>query len=164
MGHLFTKIQDDTMHEDLVNKLPIEMKSVGLLVYRGERGTVFRVGSKYLMTACHVVKPIIGIFICVLLYYFNFYITFQVLKNWKRCILITIIFLVGLTIGLTSNQQTLESTLFFFLMGQGLVGLFDAVTNSNLNKKYVVVYFFTLQYFKTQTNKNIFVEGDRDWD
>ena len=49
------------MTDHTVNKVNEAMNSVGALIRVNEAvGTVFRVGDKYVMTALHVVKSIIG--------------------------------------------------------------------------------------------------------
>ena len=49
------------MTDYTVKKLNEAMNSVGALIRVNQAvGTVFRVGDKYVMTAWHVVKPIIG--------------------------------------------------------------------------------------------------------
>ena len=54
------KTVDDTFSETIFNKYNEAMKSVGVLASENIYGTVFRVGSKYVMTAWHVVYGIIG--------------------------------------------------------------------------------------------------------
>ncbi|XP_053407825.1 uncharacterized protein LOC123547583 [Mercenaria mercenaria] len=57
-SNLFKKGFENTLNERLVDDMSVKMKSVGAIVYEGVRGTVFRVGSKYIMTALHVVTGI----------------------------------------------------------------------------------------------------------
>ena len=64
-AHLFKKTEDSTLSETDTNILAHCMKSVGSLVilHLGKdscRGTVFRVGDRYVMTAYHVIEPIAG--------------------------------------------------------------------------------------------------------
>jgi hypothetical protein len=55
----FKKAHDNTLSEQLVDNMSVKMKSVGAIVSSNiVIGTVFRVGSKYVMTALHVVKRI----------------------------------------------------------------------------------------------------------
>ena len=52
---------DNTMTDHTVKKVNEAMNSVGALIRVNEAvGTVFRVGDKYVMTAWHVVKSILG--------------------------------------------------------------------------------------------------------
>ncbi|XP_053375268.1 antiviral innate immune response receptor RIG-I-like isoform X2 [Mercenaria mercenaria] len=61
IGHPLKKSQDDTFTKRMLDSLSEQMISVGILVSRPrDMGTVFRVGSKYLMTAFHVVKDVVG--------------------------------------------------------------------------------------------------------
>ncbi|XP_053390917.1 uncharacterized protein LOC128553765 [Mercenaria mercenaria] len=56
----FKKEHDDTLSQTMVLALHEQMKSVGVLISGGNLGgTVFRVGSKYVMTALHVINNII---------------------------------------------------------------------------------------------------------
>ena len=49
------------MSEQTVKKYGETMKSVGAVVYYGESvGTVLRVGSKYVITAWHLMEKIVG--------------------------------------------------------------------------------------------------------
>ncbi|XP_053375270.1 antiviral innate immune response receptor RIG-I-like [Mercenaria mercenaria] len=60
IGYPLKKSQDDTLSESMINSLSEQMKSVGILITKQrDVGTVFRVGSKYLMTAHHVVKGLV---------------------------------------------------------------------------------------------------------
>jgi hypothetical protein len=60
-GQPFKKENDDTLSQSMVAALGEQMKSVGALISAGNIvGTVFRVGSKYVMTASHVVSMVIG--------------------------------------------------------------------------------------------------------
>ncbi|XP_060570599.1 uncharacterized protein LOC132728904 [Ruditapes philippinarum] len=53
----FKKAHDNTLSEQMVDNMSVKMKSVGAIISRNFAiGTVFRVGSKYVMTALHVVK------------------------------------------------------------------------------------------------------------
>ena len=55
----FKKSCDNTLSEQLVDNMSVKMKSVGAIVSGSSiRGTVFRVGNKYVMTALHVVNGI----------------------------------------------------------------------------------------------------------
>ncbi|XP_060555061.1 uncharacterized protein LOC132715965 [Ruditapes philippinarum] len=55
----FKKSHDSTLSEQMVNNMSVKMKSVGAIISNDSvRGTVFRVGSKYVMTALHVVKSV----------------------------------------------------------------------------------------------------------
>ncbi|XP_060580115.1 uncharacterized protein LOC132736922 [Ruditapes philippinarum] len=55
----FKKAHDNTLSEQMVGDMAVKMKSVGAIISSSSvRGTVFRVGSKYVMTALHVVKSI----------------------------------------------------------------------------------------------------------
>ncbi|XP_053407824.1 uncharacterized protein LOC128559610 [Mercenaria mercenaria] len=54
----FKKETDNTISEKKTDNMSVKMKSVGAIVCDGVRGTVFRVGSKYVMTALHVVLSI----------------------------------------------------------------------------------------------------------
>lgn len=51
---------DDTLRELIVHQYSTIMKSVGCLMSHNGKGTIFRVGSKYGMTAAHVVNAIIS--------------------------------------------------------------------------------------------------------
>ena len=55
------KSKDDTMSHPVVKQYNDIMESVGALVgYDQLIGTVFRVGTKYVMTAWHCIQAIIG--------------------------------------------------------------------------------------------------------
>ncbi|XP_053380815.1 uncharacterized protein LOC128548982 [Mercenaria mercenaria] len=59
-GQPFKKEHDDTLSQTMVLALHEQMKSVGVLISNGNLvGTVFRVGSKYVMTALHVINNVI---------------------------------------------------------------------------------------------------------
>ncbi|XP_060571640.1 uncharacterized protein LOC132729826 [Ruditapes philippinarum] len=59
-GQPFKKENDDTLSQSMVAALGEQMKSVGALISAGNIiGTVFRVGTKYVMTASHVVSMVI---------------------------------------------------------------------------------------------------------
>ena len=58
---LFKKSVDNSMSQQMVEKYGETMKSVGALVHFGESvGTVLRVGSKYVITAWHLMEKIVG--------------------------------------------------------------------------------------------------------
>ncbi|XP_053375266.1 antiviral innate immune response receptor RIG-I-like isoform X2 [Mercenaria mercenaria] len=59
IGHPLKKSQDDTLSESMLKRLYEQMQSVGIFIAKQAVGTVFRVGSKYLMTAHHVVKGLV---------------------------------------------------------------------------------------------------------
>jgi hypothetical protein len=59
-GYDFRKTEDDTIKEAYVHQYAHLMPSVGLLYSSVASGTVSRVGTKYAMTAWHVVKKITG--------------------------------------------------------------------------------------------------------
>ena len=48
------------MPEDDVQLMSKAMVSVGMISYTGMNGTAFRVGTKYVMTAAHIVRDIVG--------------------------------------------------------------------------------------------------------
>ena len=48
------------MSEDDVILMNKAMTSVGVISYSGMTGTAFRVGTKYVMTAAHIVRDIVG--------------------------------------------------------------------------------------------------------
>ena len=48
------------MSEEDVLLLSKAMASVGMISYAGMTGTAFRVGTKYVMTAAHIVRDIVG--------------------------------------------------------------------------------------------------------
>lgn len=52
------KPYDDTLRELYVQQYAKIMESVGCLMSQNGKGTIFRVGSKYGMTAAHVVNAI----------------------------------------------------------------------------------------------------------
>ncbi|XP_053380796.1 uncharacterized protein LOC123549420 isoform X2 [Mercenaria mercenaria] len=59
-GQPFKKAVDDTLSQTMVLALHEQMKSVGVLISGGNLvGTVFRVGSRSVMTALHVINKII---------------------------------------------------------------------------------------------------------
>ncbi|XP_053375275.1 uncharacterized protein LOC128547239 [Mercenaria mercenaria] len=60
VGYPLTKSKDDTLSKSMLDSLSVQMESVGILIAPPRvMGTVFRVGSKYLMTAQHVVEEIV---------------------------------------------------------------------------------------------------------
>ncbi|XP_053380797.1 uncharacterized protein LOC128548974 [Mercenaria mercenaria] len=59
-GQPFKKEYDDTLSQSMVSAMSEQMKSVGVLIFCGKPiGTVFRVGSRCVMTALHVIKIVL---------------------------------------------------------------------------------------------------------
>ncbi|XP_053391534.1 uncharacterized protein LOC128554301, partial [Mercenaria mercenaria] len=63
IGQPFKKEHDDTLCQSMVSALHEQMESVGVLIFCGKTiGTVFRVGSTFVMTAFHVIKIVLDPF------------------------------------------------------------------------------------------------------
>ena len=60
MHHMCKRHVDKVLAEDDVIRLGKAMQSVGLISYSRMTGTVFRAGTKYVMTAAHIVRDIVG--------------------------------------------------------------------------------------------------------
>ena len=54
----FKKTRDDTLTQNVVDILNNCMKSVGCLNTPFQKGTAFRVGDRYVITAFHVIKEV----------------------------------------------------------------------------------------------------------
>ncbi|XP_045187874.2 uncharacterized protein LOC123545616 [Mercenaria mercenaria] len=59
-GEEFKKKQDNTLTQPVLDNLNAQMQYVGALMINGViGGTVFRVGTRYVMTASHVIRPVV---------------------------------------------------------------------------------------------------------
>jgi hypothetical protein len=58
--HVCKRHVDDTLDEETFMRLGGALQAVGALCYRNMSSTAFRVGSKYVMTAAHTVRDIVG--------------------------------------------------------------------------------------------------------
>lgn len=58
--HVCKKHVDDTLDEETFLRLGGLLQSVGAICYQNMSATAFRVGSRFVMTAAHSVRDIVG--------------------------------------------------------------------------------------------------------
>ena len=71
--HVCKRHVDDTLDEETLMRIGSTLQSVGALCYRNMSPTAFRVGSKYVMTAAHTVRDIVGNLYILAVYFLVFH-------------------------------------------------------------------------------------------